>query len=84
MLVLQDKFVDMRKSAEACLVELIRVFDIEPVLQLFFYSLDFFVNHHSRVSSISDLAGSITNSSRYWTLAPRLRDSRKVPRFQSS
>ena len=31
---LQDKFVDMRKSAEACLLELIRVFDVEPVLIL--------------------------------------------------
>ncbi|XP_024396661.1 protein MOR1 [Physcomitrium patens] len=30
---LQDKFVDMRKSAEACLVELIRVFDVEPVMK---------------------------------------------------
>ncbi|KAG0602469.1 hypothetical protein M758_10G016500 [Ceratodon purpureus] len=30
---LQDKFVDMRKSAEACLLELIRVFDIEPVMK---------------------------------------------------
>ncbi|KAG0567085.1 hypothetical protein KC19_7G108600 [Ceratodon purpureus] len=30
---LQDKFVDMRKSAEACLLELIRVFDVEPVMK---------------------------------------------------
>lgn len=32
--VLQDKFVDMRKSAEACLIELIRVFDVEAVMAL--------------------------------------------------
>jgi cytoskeleton-associated protein 5 len=30
---LQDKFVDMRKSAEACLIELIRVFDVEAVMK---------------------------------------------------
>lgn len=29
--IFQDKSVDMRKAAEACLVEIIRVFDLDAV-----------------------------------------------------